>query len=608
MNYPFFRVFCDIHAMLFTKRKMNRILYISQANSPVALPFDRVKQFVVITAIETDQKFGELIDQGFQLFVIKKNADGEEENQRATVDGRSGESESSVEVYIPLNMDGVVSASIEARLYEGQDLQSPIKLYYQRINKLPMEIPDAGFSAHLGDLRNHKILFSGKFGQGKSTFLDYYFNARKDQYNVFRLFPVNYSVASNEDVFRYIKCELIFQLLERNVVLDLSTKEHSSALIDFAKKNIHSIISPLLLLAPKVGRSLYKMYEKYEELTKEYMVYYESLQADSKLLAEGYLDNFFQEEGGVFEDDFYTKLIRHQLQKLKTEDESKENILVIDDLDRMDPDHIFRILNVFSAHYDQFHIYGDDHGNKFGFDRIILVCDYENVRNIYEYRYGKKVDFTGYINKYYSTEKFDFNNKIVVKGILKDIDRYGQKGVLTRPDYRFFNDLTIAMFNAGCLSLRDIINLQNIGMKSVFSEVQKLGDSSETWLTSSEFIAPVILLSKIGSFETLKKNLLDIRGKDFETKVDWTNKSILLLGCLPGGKESVVKVLYKKQMDHYLEASFVTESGFMEVSGSVVWDRSNSSNNTYRPNYNFEEFKELFILLIEKLHFKTTNN
>ncbi|MCB9197532.1 MAG: hypothetical protein H6600_03675 [Flavobacteriales bacterium] len=584
---------------------MPQPLYITKKNYPVALPFDRVKEFVVITAIETDQQFRDLIHQGFHLKAVTQNANGGNSQQPITVDRLQDKLRTlPVQVYIPLNMADVISATIEVGFYgEDQELESPIKLHYEIIEKLPMQIPDAGFSAHLGDLRNHKILFSGKFGQGKSTFLDYYFKEREDLYNVFRLFPVNYSVASNEDIFRYIKCELIFQLLANNSDFDKENVGHSISREEFLDMNLDRVLAPLLLLAPKVGRNMYQMFEKYKELYAEYQKYHDSIQTDDKALAESYLQHFNEEEGGLFEDDFYTQLIRQQLQKLKVEDHRKENILVIDDLDRMDPDHIFRILNVFSAHFDQFHIYGNDTGNKFGFDRIILVCDYENLRHIYEYRYGKKVDFTGYINKYYSTEKFDFNNKSVVKRIFEDIDRYGStSGVLERPDYQFLYYMGTALFNAGLISLRDILNMQTIGLKTIFPEAEALKGIRTYWLGVSEFVCPILLLAKAGSYETLKRNVLDLKEKHFEQSLNWTDKSVLIQGCLYDNNTKDIKIPYKGNEYHYLNASFNDRNkSFLGNTGYTVFITNAQINNTFSPEYSFEEFKIFLIDLIDRI-------
>lgn len=56
----------------------------------------------------------------------------------------------------------------------------------------------------------------------------------------------------------------------------------------------------------------------------------------------------------------------------------------------MDPEHIFRILNVFSAHFGD-DLDADFSHNKFGFDKVLLLCDYDNIKNIYHHFYGLKV-------------------------------------------------------------------------------------------------------------------------------------------------------------------------------------------------------------------------
>lgn len=69
------------------------------------------------------------------------------------------------------------------------------------------------FEKHLEE--NSRIVFSAKFGKGKTTFLkeifiknqEKYFKEKK--YEVIHLFPVNYAVATNEDIFRYIKYDII---------------------------------------------------------------------------------------------------------------------------------------------------------------------------------------------------------------------------------------------------------------------------------------------------------------------------------------------------------------------------------------------------------------
>ena len=63
----------------------------------------------------------------------------------------------------------------------------------------------------------------------------------------------------------------------------------------------------------------------------------------------------------------------------------------MDDLDRLDPESIFRLLNIFSSFFDR------NQKNKFGFDKIIIVADYENIKNIFHHKYGEETDFEGYM-------------------------------------------------------------------------------------------------------------------------------------------------------------------------------------------------------------------
>ena len=93
---------------------------------------------------------------------------------------------------------------------------------------------------------------------------------------------------------------------------------------------------------------------------------------------------------------------------MNSDDKQKENILIIDNIDRIDPEHIFRILNIFSSHM----LFSQDRVkiNKFFFDKVIVVCDINNIRNIYKNKYGPDVDFSGYIDKFYSTSIFNIQN------------------------------------------------------------------------------------------------------------------------------------------------------------------------------------------------------
>jgi len=90
------------------------------------------------------------------------------------------------------------------------------------------------FSDHLNIQNNSRILFSGKFGIGKTYFLNDFFEDKKGEYEVFHLFPINYQISSNEDVIEFLKYDILVELLKKN---DVFKKDNNldKNFIDFIK-------------------------------------------------------------------------------------------------------------------------------------------------------------------------------------------------------------------------------------------------------------------------------------------------------------------------------------------------------------------------------------
>ena len=68
------------------------------------------------------------------------------------------------------------------------------------------------FEKHLESPDNHRIIFSAKYGEGKTYFLkNIFFSSEENQkkYETVHLFSVNCAVASNEDIFELIKRDII---------------------------------------------------------------------------------------------------------------------------------------------------------------------------------------------------------------------------------------------------------------------------------------------------------------------------------------------------------------------------------------------------------------
>lgn len=69
-----------------------------------------------------------------------------------------------------------------------------------------------------------RIIFSAKFGDGKSYFLNEFiksYDEKKNDYYFITLHPVNYVVEENRDVIEYIKRDILFQLIRIIVSMTL---------------------------------------------------------------------------------------------------------------------------------------------------------------------------------------------------------------------------------------------------------------------------------------------------------------------------------------------------------------------------------------------------
>jgi hypothetical protein len=72
---------------------------------------------------------------------------------------------------------------------------------------IPISTESTRFSEFLEDEDNVKIIFSGIYGIGKTYFIHKFFEDLGKKYTPIYLSPVKYSVASNKDIFEYIKVD-----------------------------------------------------------------------------------------------------------------------------------------------------------------------------------------------------------------------------------------------------------------------------------------------------------------------------------------------------------------------------------------------------------------
>ena len=121
-------------------------------------------------------------------------------------------------------------------------------------------------------------------------------------------------------------------------------------------------------------------------------------------VADDYLNGFYGKSGSISECDAFTCLIQKSLEHKRA-----KSVLVIEDLDRIDPAHLFRIMNVLSSQVDNPYYLDNPNGNKFGFDKVILVMDYEITRHIFHHFYGNEANYEGYMNKFLNSIPYHFS-------------------------------------------------------------------------------------------------------------------------------------------------------------------------------------------------------
>lgn len=340
--------------------------------------------------------------------------------------------------------------------------------------KIQLADPKATFDKHYTSPDNRRILFSGKFGIGKSYFLKDYFEVDKaNDVNTFWLSPVKYSVSINEDIFEYIKFDLALKLIaqpefaqsskirineEQYLAGFLSSKP--SLILEALVTGIeaiaddqlpdNSIEAKAIKFIPRVQKIAQDLLNKFEKY-KEYKAEIDKASETINDIFVNYLKRSALKEGSVYEDDLVTQTIRSCLAICK-EQTRKDNVFIIDDFDRLDPEHVFRILNILSVHNDAY----VEH-NKFGFDKIIVVCDYQNIKNIYAHKYGDRTDFEGYISKFYSTEIFHYNNYDAIQFFCeKELN-----GIITDKDDQDVVGLILSrLVKYKLLTMRDIVKVR----------------------------------------------------------------------------------------------------------------------------------------------------
>ena len=356
--------------------------------------------------------------------------------------------------------------------------------------------------------KTDRIILSAKFGDGKTYLLNKLRNdaVMKDEYEFFTIYPVNYSVAKNEDVFEYIKRDIIVQFYEKKLLekIDLNALFGS----EFTFNDLTSVVSFLLSCVP-TGEFYNNVFKKFLEKKEEY--------EEKKHTVDKYLSRFANAAGCIYEEDGYTKLIKMAIKWISQDHslnggewKAKKPVLIIEDLDRLDPKHLFRILNVVSAHIDDSK-QPDIVGNKFGFNNIVLVMDYDVTKHIFHHFYGEQACYEGYMSKFLSREPFRYSIKSIM---IRDFEaQLGEKLGIHEllPYLKHFREKL-----AGS-SLRDLYKLTQFDTDSYF-KVSKYCYSKGSMPTSLPLFHLIIYMMECGMpVEKIEEDLRSLNNFIFQT-------------------------------------------------------------------------------------------
>lgn len=300
--------------------------------------------------------------------------------------------------------------------------------------KIPIDKQLDEFGNHI--LANPRTFLSSKFGDGKSYFLDEFKKRNAEHFVFITLYPVNYQVANNEDIFNLIKRDVLFQLIVQGFFEESSIQiSDELALWGFIQNKYKSFLLELLPYMASVAlpteyvpvvTAALKRKEVFKSIKKQFDDYKRQLAEKDDILTK-FLD--VAESNPVYEEDLVTSLIKQAIQKFKEKfqqaGKEKRVVLIVEDLDRLDPAHLFRILNIFSAHIDYcYKLMNKPNetlvGNKFGFDNVVFVADFSNIRKIFKHFYGEQTDFNGYIGKFLSSAPYNYSIREIRKNYIYD--------------------------------------------------------------------------------------------------------------------------------------------------------------------------------------------
>lgn len=253
----------------------------------------------------------------------------------------------------------------------------------------------------------------------------------------------------------------------------------------FIAKRLYPSLAKFIKFIPVIGKDISGILETIKEIIKEAKEFKEEENKNEYTEATAFLNAIEEQIGSPYERNRITELINNFLDYAKKQ--RKKTVLLIDDFDRIDPEHTFRLLNVFASQCDN----DFNGGKKFLFDHIVIVCDIDNIRNIYHHKYGMNTDFTGYIDKFYSKQIFNFDIRSefvdrLLKFLSPLINKYNKDSNYSF-ETTFIKIICLELIKLGEINLR---HAHNIGIIRPLSNSYTIND-----VTISPSMSGIMLLN-----------------------------------------------------------------------------------------------------------------
>lgn len=402
------------------------------------------------------------------------------------------------------------------------------------------------FYNHLTEPDVDRTIFSAKFGDGKTVFLRQFVEKYKYDFDFYTLYPVNYQIAPNDKVMEYIKRDILFQLILKSKITPDIEIPDSILLQWYINNKFDSILQDVISFAPSfVGNNKMLgtvlsvslgLLKKVKEYGKKFEVFKRQINEISDFTqASKAIEEMSNGEGNIYELDPITYLIAKAISS-----SDKPSALIIEDLDRIDPAHLFRILNVFSAHIDRKYLassytinkdgkeqYLDELPNKFGFAKVVFVMDADGTEAIFKHFYGES-NYKGYISKFLSKRIFRYSiNDFAISQLENHLKRNCQFDYST-----LIKGQKSLGIDLNKISVRDIAKvLDNFDDAYKVKEIKV----NDTFIFMSD--TPLVkLLATLLRLGVRKENLLD-----FFLDIKPSSSLLEILGCYAMTEETLVQ-------------------------------------------------------------------